>query len=86
MSVRGSAERLIPDGLDLGEAESMDEPTIDCQICGHKARYVVARHEIDDAGEWRQNGRVTICDDHDASLLATLETCATWQRMVITTL
>lgn len=73
-------------GLDLGEAELMDEPTLDCQICGHAARYIVARHEIDDTGEWRQNGRVPICDGHDATLLATLESCQSWQRMVITTI
>lgn len=52
-------------GLDApGEDRLMDEPTLDCVICGDPATLEVVDQVLTDEAEWRTRYRFLVCDEH----------------------
>ena len=78
-----SAERTMLLEQISRDDRPMDEPTLDCYVCGAAATLTVVRHAIGEDGEWRQDGRVIICDEHQDRLMATVHGLQSWERVAV---
>lgn len=42
----------------------MDEPTLDCLLCGHDAVFEVRLENLNDSAEWRTSNNWPTCEKH----------------------
>ena len=78
MSVRSMvAEDLADDG------RAMDEPTIDCRICGGPATTEIRDEYLNDSAEWYSAYRYVVCDEHLASVKLVLARLEPHERVVL---
>ena len=65
-----------------GLAGPMDEPTIDCTLCGRAGAYEVARYTLNDQAEWVVESRGVLCEGHAHAILPALDTMTHYQRII----
>lgn len=59
-----SAERWMPLGWITPDPEGMDEPTLDCTLCGRDASLEIRLERLDDTANWRRVTSWRACDRH----------------------
>lgn len=66
-----------------GLAGQMNEPTIDCSLCGRAGAYEVARYTLNDQAEWVVESRGVLCEGHQHAIRPALDTMTHYQRIVV---
>ena len=66
-----------------GLAGQMDEPTIDCSLCGRAGAYEVARYTLNDQANWVVESRGVLCEGHQHAIRPALDTMTHYQRIVV---
>ena len=78
-----STERPIAAALPAHFDECMDEPTLDCTICGRPAVLEYRLERLDDAAEWRRERVWRACINHQDHYDVRASWLASCDRMIV---
>lgn len=61
----------------------MDEPTLDCAICGRPATMEIRDEMLNSAAEWQRTHAYVVCNAHLNSVRLTLSEMEHHQRVIL---